>query len=57
MGLAEEFHGRVVEYDEMTHALPDVDIVITIQRRAALHPDQRGDARGHQPAAASPDGF
>jgi len=26
--LAEEFHGRVVEYEEMTHALPDVDIVI-----------------------------
>jgi glutamyl-tRNA reductase len=28
-GLAEEFRGRVLEYDEMTHALPDVDIVIT----------------------------
>jgi glutamyl-tRNA reductase len=28
-GLAEEFRGRVLEYDEMTQALPDVDIVIT----------------------------
>jgi glutamyl-tRNA reductase len=27
--LAEEFRGRVLEYDEMTYALPDVDIVIT----------------------------
>ena len=26
--LAEEFHGRVIEYEDMTHALPDVDIVI-----------------------------
>ncbi len=26
--LAEEFHGRVIDYEEMTHALPDVDIVI-----------------------------
>jgi glutamyl-tRNA reductase len=26
--LAEEFHGRVVEYDEMAATLPDVDIVI-----------------------------
>jgi len=26
--LAEEFHGRVVEYDEMAGMLPDVDIVI-----------------------------
>ena len=26
--LAEEFHGRVVDYDEMARALPDVDIVI-----------------------------
>ncbi len=28
-GLAEEFRGRVLEYDEMTQALPDMDIVIT----------------------------
>ncbi|MDP8988526.1 MAG: glutamyl-tRNA reductase [Acidobacteriota bacterium] len=26
--LAEEFHGRAINYEEMTHALPEVDIVI-----------------------------
>ena len=47
--LAEEFHGRVVEYDEIAAYAAGRGYCHRVQRCAAFYPYQRADARRDQP--------
>ncbi len=53
--LAEEFHGRVVEYDEMAITLPDVDIVIASSGAPHFILTKALMQRRDQPPPPSPD--
>ena len=51
--MAEEFHGRVIDYDKFSRGSAGRRYRDRLERRAALHPDARPDARGDRHGAAT----